>query len=118
MQLNMGLIWIGALLVVGGVLFTAAKALGRGRLSGARSTQTTPSAKASATFPSQGDLARTRAPCTRSTSADSGRDCVGAGDLIINAGATTSAGERIVSPDKGCGTVTNRFAHGVSARPP
>ncbi len=39
MQLNMGLIWIGALLVLGGVLFTAAKALGRGRLSGARSTR-------------------------------------------------------------------------------
>jgi hypothetical protein len=39
MQLNMGLIWIGALLVLGGVLFTAAKALGRGRLSGARSAR-------------------------------------------------------------------------------
>ena len=37
MQLNMGLIWIGALLVLGGVLFTAAKSLGRGRLSDARS---------------------------------------------------------------------------------
>jgi hypothetical protein len=33
MQLNMTLIWLGALLVMGGVLFTAAKALGRGRLS-------------------------------------------------------------------------------------
>jgi len=39
MPLNMGLIWIGALLVLCGVLFTAAKALGRGRLSGARSTR-------------------------------------------------------------------------------
>ncbi len=39
MQLNMGLIWIGALLVLGGVLFTAAKALRQGRLSEARSAR-------------------------------------------------------------------------------
>ena len=39
MQLNMGLIWIGALLVLGGVLYTAAKALGRGRLSEIRSAR-------------------------------------------------------------------------------
>ena len=39
MQLNMGLIWIGALLVLGGVLLTAAKALGQGRLSGLRSAR-------------------------------------------------------------------------------
>jgi hypothetical protein len=39
MQLNMGLIWIGALLVFGGLLLTAAKALGRGRLSEVRSAR-------------------------------------------------------------------------------
>jgi hypothetical protein len=33
MQPSMSLIWLGALLILGGVLFTAAKALGRGRLS-------------------------------------------------------------------------------------
>jgi hypothetical protein len=37
MPSNMTLIWIGALLVMGGLLFTAAKALGRGRLSEAPS---------------------------------------------------------------------------------
>ncbi len=36
MQLSVGLIWFGALLVLGGVLLTAAKALSRGRLSEAR----------------------------------------------------------------------------------
>jgi hypothetical protein len=38
MQTDVGLVWIGALLVVGGVLFTAAKALWPGRLSEARTT--------------------------------------------------------------------------------
>ncbi|HEX2725325.1 MAG TPA: hypothetical protein VHN20_05860 [Beijerinckiaceae bacterium] len=32
--MRMGLVWIGALLVVAGVLFTAAQAIWRGRLSG------------------------------------------------------------------------------------
>jgi hypothetical protein len=36
MPMRMLLIWIGALLVVGGVVFTAAQALWRGRLSEAR----------------------------------------------------------------------------------
>ena len=36
MPLSVGLIWLGALLVLGGVLLTAAKALSRGRLSEAR----------------------------------------------------------------------------------
>ena len=39
MQLNMGLIWIGALFILGGVLLTAAKALRRGRLSEVRSAR-------------------------------------------------------------------------------
>lgn len=39
MQLNMGFIWIGALLVLGGVLLTAGKALGRGRLSETKSAR-------------------------------------------------------------------------------
>ena len=43
MQQSVVLIWIGALLVVGGVLFTAAKALGRSRLSEARSSGSSPS---------------------------------------------------------------------------
>jgi hypothetical protein len=55
MQLNMGLIWIGALLVLGGVLFTAAKALGRGRLSGARSAR---QGYASDTLEPKGESAR------------------------------------------------------------
>jgi hypothetical protein len=36
MQSSLLLIWLGALLVVGGVLFTAAQAIWRGRLSEAR----------------------------------------------------------------------------------
>ena len=36
MQLNAGLVWLGALLVFAGVLLTAAKTLFRGRLSGGR----------------------------------------------------------------------------------
>jgi hypothetical protein len=33
MQLSVGLIWFGALLVLGGVVYTAAKSLFRGRMS-------------------------------------------------------------------------------------
>jgi hypothetical protein len=36
MRLSLLLIWVGALLVIGGVLFTAAQAIWRGRLSEAR----------------------------------------------------------------------------------
>jgi hypothetical protein len=39
MQLDMTLTWIGALLVMGGVLYAAAIALGRGRLSEARASR-------------------------------------------------------------------------------
>jgi len=39
MELSIGLIWVGALLILGGVLFTAAKALQQGRLSEANSTR-------------------------------------------------------------------------------
>lgn len=39
MQPTIGLIWAGALLVLGGVLFTAAKALRGGRLSEARESR-------------------------------------------------------------------------------
>ena len=34
--MGIGLVWVGALLVVAGVLFTAAQAIWRGRLSGPR----------------------------------------------------------------------------------
>lgn len=37
MGLSMGMIWLGALLVLSGVLLTAAKILSLGRLSGSRS---------------------------------------------------------------------------------
>ena len=36
--MGIGLVWLGALLVVGGVLFTATQAIWRGRLSDARRT--------------------------------------------------------------------------------
>jgi hypothetical protein len=42
MELGVVLAWIGACLVIAGVLFSAAKALGRGRLSEARPSRAMP----------------------------------------------------------------------------
>ena len=45
MQPSVGLLWLGALLVLGGVLLTVAKALSRGRLSELRRRSQTPAGR-------------------------------------------------------------------------
>jgi hypothetical protein len=79
MDVGVILIWIGACLVIAGVLFTAAKALNRGRLSEARPSQATPSTD---TLEPRGQSAR----LSLSGSAP-GLALAGAGALLLLVGA-------------------------------
>ncbi len=78
MELSIGLIWLGAFLVIVGVLFTAAKALGRGRLSGGRSANVTN------TLEPPGRSARLRLAANWP-----GLAFIAAGTLLLLAGAST-----------------------------